>query len=72
MQNNFYKGSFSNFGRIRLWLGIYLLLTGMTILIFPEILVAMVAFPFIAGGIFFIQSWFRERRSRGKMQHIEF
>jgi len=34
--------------------------------------VAMVAFPFIAGGIFFIQSWFRERRSRGKMQHIEF
>ncbi len=69
---NYYQGSFSNFGRARLGLGLYLLLTGITILIFPEILVAMIAFPFIAGGIFFIQGWFKERKSRNRIHHIEF
>jgi len=71
MRNNFYQAAFSNFGRARLWLGIYLLLSGVTILAFPAILVALIAFPFIAGGIFLIQSWFKEHKGLAKALHRE-
>ncbi|HED09052.1 MAG TPA: hypothetical protein ENJ10_00050 [Caldithrix abyssi] len=59
-----YRGNFSNFGQSFPWVGLGLVLFGITVIIFPRILVALIAIPIIFSGILFLSRWFYNRSNR--------
>ncbi len=58
-----YQGNFSNFGQSFPWIGLGLVLFGITVIVFPRILAALFALPVIIAGILFLSRWFYNRNN---------